>query len=154
MCLVQFQYNKTGFSIHNFLNGVKAQSSRGSNPIKLYIKNEIDDQKSLLVNFNDAKLNSIKRVNFAIAHGRMTTVDNHFSNEQPLFSNCGNYLIAFNGTIFNYIEIRDQLKSLGVIFNSNGDTEVLLQSFIQWGAKGIKKLNGQFAFIIFDIKKN
>ena len=153
MCLVQFQYNKTGFSIHNFLNGVKAQSARGSNPIKLYIKNEIDDQKSLLVNYNDAKLNSIKKVNFAIAHGRMTTIDNHLNSEQPLFSNCGNYLIAFNGTIFNYIEIRDQLKSLGVIFNSNGDTEVLLQSFIQWGAKGIKKLNGQFAFIIFDIKK-
>ena len=87
-----------------------------------------------------------------IAHGRLATIGDS-SNNQPLFSHCGNYLISFNGSIFNYREIRQELSDKGIKFNTNGDTEVLLQSFIHWGHKGIKKLNGQFAFIIYDLSR-
>ena len=104
MCLVQFQYNKKSFPISNFINGIYAQSSRGSNPIKLYLKSNDHDSRPLLLDINDSKLNSIKNVNFCIAHGRMTTIDNNSNCDQPLFSSCGNYLISFNGTIFNYVE--------------------------------------------------
>lgn len=153
MCLIQLQYSREKFAISDFINGINSQSSRGSSPIKLYLKSNIDDSKPLLLNINDTKLNSIKNTSFCIAHGRMTTIDNNPNCDQPLFSGCGNYIISFNGTIYNYVEIRDELKSLGVTFISNGDTEVLLQSFVQWGSKGIKKLNGQFTFVIYDLKK-
>ena len=62
------------------------------------------------------------------------------------------YIISFNGEIFNYIELKAELKSLGVKFISNSDTEVLLRVYIQFGVAAFEKLNGQFAALIWNRK--
>jgi len=152
MCFVQFQYSKSFFQTKNFINAISAQSHRGSNPIQIFYKKNIFESASHLKNINDFKSSAYSNLQICIAHGRLATIGDS-SNNQPLFSHCGNYLISFNGSIFNYREIRQELSDKGIKFNTNGDTEVLLQSFIHWGHKGIKKLNGQFAFIIYDLSR-
>ncbi len=56
-----------------------------------------------------------------------------------------------NGEIYNYIELRDQLKSLGRVFVTDGDTEVLLHAFLEWGPDFVTRLNGMFAIAIYDV---
>ena len=69
-----------------------------------------------------------------------------------MISGCGRYVLNFNGEIYNYIELRKILETRGHVFLSNSDTEVLLNSYIEWGEAFLKKLNGMFAFSIFDKK--
>ncbi len=64
------------------------------------------------------------------------------------------YWIVFNGEIFNYIELRKELEGLGHTFRTNSDTEVLLLLFRHYGVKCLEKLNGQFAFAIWDSISN
>ena len=65
----------------------------------------------------------------------------------------GDYILTYNGEIFNYIELRKELESLGIRFNTNSDTEVLLRMFIQYGVDSFEKLNGQFACLIWNRKE-
>ncbi len=74
--------------------------------------------------------------------------------QQPMSSSDGNHWIAFNGEIFNFIELREELKSLGYIFRTASDTEVLLILYLHYGKNCLEKLNGQFAFAIWDSLKN
>lgn len=70
--------------------------------------------------------------------------------QQPMTSADGRYTIAFNGEIFNYVELRDELKARGATFRTGSDTEVLLQLYAHDGEACLQKLNGDFAFAICD----
>lgn len=70
--------------------------------------------------------------------------------QQPMTSADGRYTIAFNGEIFNYVELRDELKARGADFRTGSDTEVLLQLYAFEGEACLQKLNGDFAFAIWD----
>lgn len=72
---------------------------------------------------------------------------------QPLSADDGRYQIVFNGEIYNYRELRSALEARGVAFKTRSDTEVLLAQFIQFGWDGLQKLNGMFAFAIWDRKE-
>ena len=65
-------------------------------------------------------------------------------------SSSGRYVITYNGEIYNYLNIRNDLLSLGVKFTTNSDTEVILEGFAIWGVSLFERLNGMFAFCIFD----
>lgn len=82
-------------------------------------------------------------------HTRLSIIDLSESNHQP-FSVDDRYMLTFNGEIFNYLEIKEELKNLGVTFKTSGDTEVVLQSYINWGESCVKKFNGMWAFAIYD----
>lgn len=73
------------------------------------------------------------------------------SGTQPM--QVDDYVITYNGEIFNYIELREELQSLGVRFKTNSDTEVLLRMYMQFGLDCFEKLNGQFACLIWNRKK-
>lgn len=92
--------------------------------------------------------------NVGLGFRRLSIIDLTQGGHQPMISKDGNYIIVFNGEIYNYLELREELKGQGVIFQSNSDTEVLLQSYIQWGDSLQEKLNGMWAFAIYDKKKN
>jgi len=66
----------------------------------------------------------------------------------------GRFHIVFNGEIYNYLELREQLESLGYQFRSDSDTEVLLKAYVQWGTDVFEHLVGMFAFAILDITEN
>jgi asparagine synthase (glutamine-hydrolysing) len=88
------------------------------------------------------------------AHLRLSIIDLNPESNQPFFSNCGNFVIVFNGEIYNYLEIKQQLLSTGHIFKTSGDTEVLLNAYIEWGDSCVSKFNGDWAFAIYNINEN
>ena len=90
----------------------------------------------------------------AFAHTRLSIIDITTSGNQPFITDSGEYVIVFNGEIYNYKALRSELSHLGYRFNTNTDTEVLLYSYIEWSLQCLDKFNGIFAFAIFDKKKN
>ena len=98
---------------------------------------------------------STKTENFNIflGHNRLAIIDLSEAGNQP-FSFNNKYHIVFNGEIYNYLEIRADLKSKGYTFNTNSDTEVLLKLYIESGTKRFGELNGMWSFIIYDQDKN
>lgn len=87
----------------------------------------------------------------ALVHTRLSIIDLSEEANQPFVSDCGNYMIVFNGEIFNYLELREELEELGESFRTKSDTEVLLKAFIKWGEDCLHKFNGMWAFAIYNM---
>lgn len=85
-----------------------------------------------------------------LGHTRLSILDLSPLGHQPMSYQNKRYWIVFNGEIYNYLEIRQELIDLGYIFNSKTDTEVLLAAYIQWDKNCLEKLRGMFAFAIWD----
>jgi len=85
-----------------------------------------------------------------IGHNRLSIIDLTNDSNQPMFSKDNSFVMAYNGEIYNYLELKKELEKLGHVFLSKGDTEVLLNSFLQWGPKCLERLNGMFAFVIYE----
>ncbi len=89
--------------------------------------------------------------NLALGHTRLKIIDLSDNSHQPMKDN--NLVIVFNGAIYNYREIRRKLEGLGHKFFSDGDTEVILKSYRQWGERCTTYFNGMFAFAIWNTEK-
>jgi asparagine synthase (glutamine-hydrolysing) len=87
-----------------------------------------------------------------LGHNRLSIVDLDQRSNQPFFFK--QYIIVFNGEIFNYLEIRELLTLRGITFETNSDTEVLLKAFIELGASMYDLLNGFWSFVIYDIEQD
>ncbi|MEO9805384.1 MAG: asparagine synthase (glutamine-hydrolyzing) [Reichenbachiella sp.] len=85
-----------------------------------------------------------------LGHRRLSIIDTSPNGNQPFEILDGRYVIAFNGEIFNYQILKKELVSKGIQFKSDSDTEVLIHLFAQEGKKCLEKLNGFFAFAIYD----
>ena len=85
-----------------------------------------------------------------LGHRRLSIIDTSTQSNQPFFDDAKRYVIVYNGEVYNFREIRDRLRSLGVHFRTASDTEVVLQAYIQWGPECVKEFNGFFAFAIYD----
>ena len=90
--------------------------------------------------------------NAVFAHRRLSIIDTGEISNQPFFSDDNSLMIVFNGEIYNYIELRKELINLGHSFKSQGDTEVLLNAYREWGVKCLDRFNGMFAFAIWDAR--
>jgi len=88
-----------------------------------------------------------------LGHVRLSIQDISMLGHQPMISRDENYVIVYNGEVYNFHNIREELEELGYVFKSTSDTEVILYSFIEWGVKSVDKFIGMFAFSIYD-KKN
>lgn len=88
-----------------------------------------------------------------LAHARLAIVDLSVHANQPMRSHATGAIIVFNGEIYNYKDIRNELLSKGVSFKTSSDTEVLLSAYDHWGEQFIEKLNGIFAFAIHDVRR-
>jgi len=88
--------------------------------------------------------------NCALGHRRLSIIDTSNAAAQPFTENSERYTIVFNGEIFNYKSLRKELESKGLNFKSQSDTEVLLHLYILDKEKCLEKLDGEFAFAIYD----
>ena len=86
----------------------------------------------------------------ALGHRRLKIMDLSDGSAQPMVDNQLGLSLAFNGAIYNFPELRTELESLGYAFYSGGDTEVLLKGYHAWGEALLPKLNGMFAFAIWE----
>ena len=91
--------------------------------------------------------------NVGLGHVRLSILDLSMAGHQPMQDETGRYTIVLNGEIYNFIELREQLEKVGVEFVSNSDTEVLLKGYIYYGQEVLDKLNGMFAFAIYDAER-
>jgi len=89
-----------------------------------------------------------------IGHTRLSIIDLSDLGNQPMVSNCSNYILSFNGEIYNYEELKAELIKLGYEFKTKTDSEVLLYGFIEYEEDILNKVEGIFAFIIYDILNN
>ncbi|MBX3596111.1 MAG: asparagine synthase (glutamine-hydrolyzing) [Rhizobiaceae bacterium] len=85
----------------------------------------------------------------ALGHRRLSIID-LAGGAQPMASHDGRYTIVFNGEIYNYIEIRDELVSRGARFETRSDTEVILEAWREWGPDALVRFRGMFAFALYD----
>lgn len=93
-------------------------------------------------------INQIYDGKFCVGMGRLAIIDLVSPNLFP-FQESG-YTLAFNGEIYNYLELREQLQKRGHTFHTSSDTEVLLACWKEWGAECLNELNGMFAFAVYD----
>jgi len=88
--------------------------------------------------------------NIGLGFVRLSIIDLSSAGHQPMFSNDGTYVAVYNGEIFNYIELREELKQKGYHFKTDTDTEVLINSYKEWGVECLNMFNGMWAFAIYD----
>jgi asparagine synthase (glutamine-hydrolysing) len=91
--------------------------------------------------------------NFAFGHRRLSIIDLSEKGKQPMVYS-DKYIITYNGEIYNYLELRQELKTLGYSFDSESDTEVILASYDHFGKDCVRKFNGMWSFALFDRAKN
>lgn len=85
-----------------------------------------------------------------LGHRRLAIVDLSPEANQPFVSGDGRFAVTFNGEIYNFRSVREELIGRGVVFRTNSDTEVLIEAFRCWGQRCLEKLSGMFAFAIWD----
>lgn len=112
---------------------LRVQAYRGPDDIGIYI----DDKSGI-----------------HLGHNRLSIQDLSSHGHQPFISDCKQYIIAFNGEVYNFKLLKSELESLGYTFKSNSDTEVILYSYKEWGIQAINRFIGMFAFSIFDKIEN
>lgn len=88
-----------------------------------------------------------------LAHRALRIIDLSDAAIQPMSNHDGSLRLVFNGEVYNYVELRPELEAKGYAFKSHSDTEVLLNAYEEWGVDCLRRLNGMFAFAIWDSRK-
>ena len=88
-----------------------------------------------------------------LAHARLSIIDLDKRSDQPMVDSKTGNVIVFNGEIYNYIELKNELKKYGYIFTTQSDTEVILKAYEHWGIECLNKFNGMWAFVLYDTNK-
>jgi asparagine synthase (glutamine-hydrolysing) len=143
---VHFSYE----AIDRFMCGIVAIASVNGARVDL---DELDKMVAA-IHHRGPNSSGIRDMNgVAFGFRRLSILDLSDVADQPMTSADGRFTIVFNGEIYNFIELRMELENFGYTFRSTGDTEVLLNAFIQWGWDCLPKLNGMWAFLIYDNHK-
>jgi asparagine synthase (glutamine-hydrolysing) len=101
----------------------------------------------------DPREPKMKSARVGLGNRRLSILDLSASGHQPMRTEDGALCITFNGEIYNYLEIRELLLSLGHRFFSNTDTEVILRSYAEWGEDCVQRFNGMWSFALWDSRK-
>ncbi len=88
-----------------------------------------------------------------LGHRRLAIIDLSPAGHQPMITRDGQYVLSYNGEVYNFQELRLQLEALGYHFHSRTDSEVVLYAYAEWGEKALDKFNGMYAFALWDRQK-
>ena len=91
--------------------------------------------------------------NVGLGHRRLSIIDLSIAGYQPIVSADHRYWLSYNGEVYNFRELRKELKAKGYWFRSKTDTEVVLNALVEWGTKALIRFNGMFAFALWDRKE-
>ena len=103
-----------------------------------------------------ASLNSLNQCDYAdlgLGFRRLSIQDLSVKGHQPMADPEERAVIVFNGEVYNFIELREELKAKGYSFKSLTDTEVILNAYLEWGENCVHRFNGMWAFALWDIKE-
>ena len=90
----------------------------------------------------------------ALAHNRLSIIDLSSAGHQPMISEDGNFVLNYNGELYNFLQLKKELENLGHRFTSKTDSEVVLRGFIEWGPACVDRFCGMFAFAIWSAKSS
>ena len=122
-----------------------------SNKFDFDIRSKISEMNDLIIHRGPDSEGTLIYKNVGMGHRRLSIIDLSNQGAQPMeFSK--DYVIVYNGEIYNYIELKDELKKHDYIFHTNTDTEVVLVAYKHWGQECVKRFNGMWAFVILDKK--
>lgn len=121
--------------------------TKNGNVYHLYTKESQLKEGYDIVTFNE-------QVDLLMGHRRLSIIDLSPTGHQPMSYDNRKLWIVYNGEVFNYKELREELKLKGYEFKTNTDTEVILASYKEWGESCVKYFNGDWAFAIYDKRKN
>jgi len=110
-----------------------------------------DDYGAYTFGFADGQERSPK---VGLGHDRLSIIDLSASGHQPMSNEDGSVWLAYNGEVYNFRELREQLALKGHTFRSRTDTEAIIHAYEEWGADCVSRFNGMFAFALWDEKKN
>lgn len=97
----------------------------------------------------------VEELYVGLGHARLSVIDLSVAASQPFQSSCGRYLLVYNGEIYNYKELKEELLNIGFKFYTDSDTEVLINAWSAWGLKSLPKFIGMFSFVVLDrVNKN
>lgn len=115
-------------------------------------KKEIENINSLIAHRGPDDEGFYFKDNFAFGHRRLSILDLSRDGHQPMHY-LDRYTITYNGEVYNYLELKEELLSFGYKFDSQTDTEVILASYDKWGKECVTRFNGMWAFAIYDKQK-
>ncbi len=155
----QCTFNGDTIDVKKFLDSTNLIRHRGPDDEGYLLYNMADDDLVLCKGADSDERLDLPEIStcyhraYSLAFGfrRLSILDLSISGHQPMPSPDRMYWIVFNGEIYNYVELRAELKKAGYQFQSTSDTEVLLAGYRQWGTALLNKLIGMFAFVILDI---
>lgn len=101
---------------------------------------------------NNGKVGFVHQL--AMAHRRFSIIDITHTGHQPMWNRQKSLCLVFNGEIFNYIELRQELEQQGVVFRTRSDTEVILESYQLWGEECFSRFSGFWALSLYDLNRN
>ncbi len=116
-------------------------------------KQEIKDINNLIIHRGPDDEGFYFGNNFAFGHRRLSILDISKDGHQPMHYK-DKYVITYNGEVYNYIEIKEELIEYGYKFETKTDTEVILSAYDKWGEECVNKFNGMWSFVIHDKEKN
>ncbi|MEO6456608.1 MAG: asparagine synthetase B, partial [Ginsengibacter sp.] len=99
---------------------------------------------------DDEGIYTCEKQSLVLGNRRLSIIDLTSGGHQPMSYSDGRYHITFNGEIYNYPELKYELKKAGFLFENQSDTEVILAAFATWGPRSFARLNGMFAFALWD----
>jgi asparagine synthase (glutamine-hydrolysing) len=138
MCRIvgEIDFNKSNFQNITLIDDMRDTMSRGG-----------PDDFGSWVDENDF-------CKMALGHRRLSIIDVSSQGHQPMVSDDGNIVISYNGEIYNYKELKDELIALGMKFKTNSDTEVIIQAYRKWGIGCLNKFIGMFSILLIDKNEN
>lgn len=161
MCGILSYYSKSKITfneLQNFKNSLKSIKHRGPDGEGIVLINS-ESGNYKIVSTIDTPFEFSSKTNFnqnddfnlILGHRRLKILDLSNNAHQPM--NFNKFWLTYNGEIYNYLEIRNELKNVGYEFVTSSDTEVLLKAYDYWGVKCLEKFNGMWSFVLWDGNK-
>ena len=147
MCAIAGMLTSEVRDLSSIFSMTQVQAHRGPDGEGHAIFNSPETTKPDLIISKNAKSNAGR---IALGHRRLSIIDLDVRSAQPMGYAGGRYWITYNGEIYNYAELRDELIDLGYTFRTESDTEVILASYVHWGVNCFSRLNGMWALALWD----